>query len=44
MASDYFNGAFMVELIWRLSSNLIYHVLFIKTPEKLQTNFILKSP
>ena len=44
MASDSFNGDFMEELIWRFSSNLIDHVLFIKTPEKLQTNFILKSP
>ena len=42
MESDFFffwggggGGEFMVELVWRLSGNLIYYVFSIKTPEKL---------
>ena len=31
----------MVKLLWRLSGNLIYHVLSMKTPHNLQTNFTI---
>ena len=33
----------MVKSIWRLSENLIYHVLYIESPEILQTNFTITS-
>ena len=32
----------MVKLIQRFSGNLIYHVLYLKTPDNLQTNFATK--
>ena len=34
----------VVKLISRLSCNLIYHVLSMRTPDNLQTNFATKSP
>ena len=43
MESDTFYEYFMVEVTWRLSGNLIYHVFYIKTPDNLQTNFTIKS-
>ena len=43
MKSDTFYGEFMVKLIWRLSGNLIYHVLSMNTTRQFQTNFTIKS-
>ena len=46
MKTDTFYGDFMVKLTWKLSCNLIYHVLKVfsmKTPDNLQTNFTIKS-
>ena len=43
MENSTFHGDLMVKLIWRLSSNLIYHVFSINTPDNLQTNFTIKS-
>ena len=44
MESDTFSEDFMLELIWRLSGYLIYHVFFMKTPGNSLTNFTIKSP
>ena len=44
MESDTFYEECMVKLIWRLSGDLIYHVLSMNTPRQFQTNFTTKSP
>ena len=44
MESVTFYGDFIVDLIWRLPCNLIYHVFSIKTEGNLLTNFAIKSP
>ena len=44
MESDTFYPNFMVELIWRLPDNLIYHVFCMKYAGNLQTNFTIKFP
>ena len=44
MESDTFYGDLVVELIWRLSGDLIYHVFSMETPDNLQTNFIIECP
>ena len=36
MESHTIYGDFMVKLLWRLSSKLIYRVFFIKIPDNLQ--------
>ena len=40
----YFWGDFMVQSLWRLSTNLIHDVLSVNTQHNIQTNFIIRSP
>ena len=42
--SDTFHGDFIVKLIWRLSGNFICHVLSMRAPDNLRTNFTINSP
>ena len=44
LESDILYGTFMVKFIlWRLSNNLIYHVI-LKTRDNLQTTITIRSP
>ena len=44
MESDALYGDVMVELICRLSGNLIYHVFSMKAPDDVQISFTVESP
>ena len=41
MDSDTFYGEFVVKLLWRLSSNFIYHIFSMKPSDKLHNFSIL---
>ena len=43
MESDTFYGDFIEKLTWRLSGNLVYHDLYMKTSDTFLINFTVES-